>query len=101
QVPPPKPVASGAEVASLVIVTAADAVGTVPFTQNDRPWYADASTQPIQRPIWAPHLLACVLDIPPAYLLPALPGPALLTIGDPAMLTIGDPVPSFDSKRPE
>jgi hypothetical protein len=36
---------------------------------------------------------ACALDIPAAYLLPALPGPA--------MLTIGDPVPSFDSKRPE
>ena len=59
-------------------------MGSVPFTQNETPWYNEASTQLIHMPNAPPHLLAgLVVAMVAAYLLSLLPGPAMASAGDP------------------
>ena len=85
QVPPPAAsVLSGGEVASEERVKVADFAGALPFTQKESPWYDEASTHPIQRPSPAPDLVAwLVVARLAAYLLLALPGPAMDMSGEP------------------
>ena len=63
--------------------------GTVPLTQNEIPWYAEASMQPIHMPSCPPHLVAWVLAMFAAYLLAFCPGPR--------WRALGAPVPSLES----